>query len=496
MLGAFGQRLFLFRRYGFAFLLLILAHRPGAAGELFVGGATVDITPDRPVALWGQMHTRISNGVESPVTATVLVLETREDGKSVEQTVLVACDLVMIPVEALEKTRAQLTARLADFPVKKIVLSATHTHTAPVLTDGVYEIPRDGVMQPTEYVEVFSKRVADGIVAAWTSRQPGRVGWGMGHAVIAQNRRTVYDDGTAVMYGRTGGSSFRMFEGYEDHGVDVLCFWDRDGKLFATAINVACPAQEVEGRSAINADFWHQVRVALRAEHGPALHVLGWTGAAGDQSPHLMFRKAAEERMMKLRRLDRLQEISRRLVAAWKEAYEGARQEMRADVSLVHQMEVLELPRREVLQREFELAKAKIAELSTQEGKQTLIYWHGGVVKRFEQQQTGKMQPYTMELHVVRLGDIAIATNPFELYTDYGIQIKARSPALQTFIVQLAGPGTYLPSQRAVVGGGYSAIAESNEVGPEGGRMLVDRTVERLRELWQKSTLPEEPAPK
>jgi len=479
-------------RRSFDFLLIAticLDWTVGAkAAELRVGGATVSITPDRPVALWGQLHTRISQGVESPVTATALALESRDGEKVLDQAVLVACDLVAIPSEALTKTRDRVRQRWPDFPVQKIAISATHTHTAPVLFDGVYEIPAEGVMRPSEYLEFFSERAADAVVQAWESRQVGKVSWGQAHAVVAHNRRAVYSDGAAAMYGQTDTPNFRMIEGYEDHGVDVLCFWNRDGKLLATAINVACPAQEVEGRSAINADFWHQVREALRAEHGSKLHVLGWTGAAGDQSPHLMFRKAAEERMMKLRGLDRLQEISRRLVAAWKEAFEGARQEMHSDLPLLHQVEVLELPRREVLKREWELAKAKIAELSAQQGKQPLIYWHGGVVKRYEQQQAGTTEPYTMELHVVRLGDIAIATNPFELYTDYGIQIKARSPALQTFIIQLAGPGSYLPSQRAVIGGGYSAIAESNEVGPEAGRILVDRTVERLQGLWQEST--------
>ena len=106
------------------------------------------------------------------------------------------------------------------------------------------------------------------------------------------------------MYGKTDLANFRRIEGYEDHGVEVLCFWNREEQLVATAMNVACPAQEVEGLSAVNADCWHQVRQALRAKHGEQLHVLGWTGAAGDQSPHLMFRKAAEERMRKLRGLE------------------------------------------------------------------------------------------------------------------------------------------------------------------------------------------------
>ena len=55
--------------------------------------------------------------------------------------------------------------------------------------------------------------------------------------------------------------------------------------------------------------------------------------------------------------------------------------------------------------------------------------------------------------------------------------MTSRSPALQTFIVQLAGPGSYVPSKQAERGGGYSAIVESNDVGPEGGQALVGGTV-------------------
>ena len=90
-----------------------------------------------------------------------------------------------------------------------------------------------------------------------------------------------------------------------------------------------------------------------------------------------------------------------------------------------------------------------------------------------------------MELHVLRLGDVAIATNPFELYLDYGVQIKARSRAVQTFLIQLAcATAQYLPTERAVRGGHYSAEAVDNTCGPEGGKMLVNRTVEAINALW------------
>ena len=94
---------------------------------------------------------------------------------------------------------------------------------------------------------------------------------------------------------------------------------------------------------------------------------------------------------------------------------------------------------------------------------------------------------------MLRLGDLAIATNPFELYLDYGVQIEARSPAPQTMLIQLAAPldfAYYLPTPRAEAAGGYSAEVTHNLVGPEGGQVLVDRTVEVIEQLWAKQGEP------
>ncbi|MFO0890557.1 MAG: hypothetical protein U0790_15615 [Isosphaeraceae bacterium] len=458
------------------------------AAELRVGGATVSITPDRPVSLAGQMHTRISKDVESPVTATALALESREGDKVQDQAILVSLDLVLIADGIVESVRQRLAETIPDFEPRKLILSATHTHTAPDTQEGMYHIPREGVLPPGEYRTFLVDRVARAAADAWKARKPGLAGWGLGHAAIAQNRRAVYADGRAVMYGRTDLPDFRRIEGYEDHGVEVLFFWGADRKLVATAVNVACPAQEVEGRSAVNADFWHEVREQLRARHGKDLVVLGWTGAGGDQSPHLMFRQRAEERMRTLRKLSRLDELARRIVVAWEEALEGARQEMHADPRLVHKVQTIELPVRKVTEAEWKAARAKVAELSRDPKEQRSRIWYQEVVDRYEQQQRGTVSPFVMELHAIRLGDVAIATNNFELFTDFGIQIKARSPALQTFLIQLAGPGaTYVPTERAERGGGYSAIVESSRVGSEGGQVLVDRTVEAIKGLWELS---------
>jgi hypothetical protein len=463
-------------------ILLLAVTRSNA--ELRFGAATADITPDQPVALDGQRSVRISRQHATPISATALALESRDGDRVLDQAILVSCDLVAIREGIVELVRDAVRPRLPDFDPNKLFLSATHTHTAPVTQEGRYALPDEGVMTPTAYVEFMVGRIADAVVQSWQSRRTGKVGWGQGQAVVAKNRRSVFADGSAVMYGRKYTDAFRGLEGYEDHDLDVLFFWDADGKLVATAINVPCPAQEVEGLSTLHADFWHPVRESLRAKHGKDLHVLGWTGAAGDQSPHLMVGQAADDRMRKLRGLTRLEEIARRIVNGWTEAHEVAVKDMRADAVLRHHVEVIQLPYRKVTDAELKDAEAQAEKFRHDPKQRWNFLWHQSVVTRHQVQQTQGVGALDMELHVLRLGDVAIASNDFELFTDYGIQMKARSPAVQTFIIQLAGSAGYLPSVRAVHGGGYSAVIQSSRIGPDGGQVLVEKTVAAMQRLW------------
>jgi len=466
-----------------------------SAAELHVGAASADITPEGPVAVSGQFHLRIARKVETPVTANVVALESRRGDESLDAAVMVSCDVVGVPAEVLRLVREAVGKRLPGLDTKKIFLGATHTHTAPVLLPGKYAIPKKGVVQVEAYRAFFVERVSEAVIQAWKNRKPGSVTWGLGHAVVAYNRRAAYADGSARMYGGTDTPEFRSLEGFEDHDVGTLFFWNADAKVIAVAVNVSCPSQEVESRTAVNADFWHPVREALRTRYGADLCVLGWTGASGDQSPHLMYRKAADERMRRLRGLTRLEEIARRVVRAVEEAYEVVKDDRHADVPLVHKVETLRLPMRLVKEAEyaeaktaFEQAKARIAkDPKAADREHHRMKWYEVTVQRYENQKTDPKPACEMELHVVRIGDAVVCTNAFELFTDYGIRIKARSKAVQTFVVQLVGPGTYLPTEKAVRGGHYSAIVHSSLVGPEGGQALVDRTVALIDSVWPKT---------
>ncbi|HAK94065.1 MAG TPA: hypothetical protein DCM87_03415 [Planctomycetes bacterium] len=65
--------------------------------------------------------------------------------------------------------------------------------------------------------------------------------------------------------------------------------------------------------------------------------------------------------------------------------------------------------------------------------------------------------------------------------------MAACRPSAAAGATLLVGGAGYVPTPEAVRGGGYSAIVQSNTVGPEGGQMLVERTVELINGLWPSS---------
>jgi len=196
--------------------------------------------------------------------------------------------------------------------------------------------------------------------------------------------------------------------------------------------------------------------------------------------------------MLRLRGLESTAELARRIARAVDEAYEVVKDDRHANVPLTHRVETIRLPRRLVTEAEYAEAKTAYRQAADEIAKEpqatdrryTQMKWYERTIQRFEAQKDDPKPTYEVELHVLRIGDAVICTNPSELFSDYGVQIKARSKAVQTFVVQLAGGGTYLPTERALRGGGYSAVVHSSQVGPEGGQMLVSRTIQAIDSMF------------
>jgi hypothetical protein len=475
-------------------LLVAGASSAGAAsvqesGAAFrAGWATVSITPDKPVQLAGQFHERVSRGDPLyPCVATALALEGADQEGNPAQAILIACDLVSVGRRYADEIRAQAGRELPDFDTAKLSINASHTHTGPTLSPGAYKEPDPGVMGPLEYAPFFCDRAAQAAVQAWKARQPAALSHALGHAAVGFNRIATYADGPARMYGDSNRPDFMGLEGANDHGLELLFLWDGQARLSGIVINIACPAQVVEGERYLSADFWGPVREDVKRLYGDGVSVYPMISAAGDQSPRDLVRRGRGEPDM--RSEPGMREMARRIVHGVRYAHDTAQSKRNSAPVFRHLVQRLELPLRQVTDKEAEAAREELDRL-TASGKVESGSQEAAMLRRAREVLDRRKTPtpastYAMELHVLRLGDTALATNPFELYIEYGARIKARSPAALTLLAQLADDrGRYLPTRRAVAGGAYGSRIADNLVGPEGGDVLVEKTIAAISGLW------------
>src|SRR5262245_25490241 len=154
-----------------AAVLLVLARPVHAADRAaFRAGAfAMDITPDKlPISVNGGMQDRQATAVHDRLHARCLVLD---DGKT--KLVIAVCDSCMIPREILDQAK-QLASQATGIPTGHMLISATHTHTAPTVS-GVFQSEPD-----VAYQKLLTERIAAGIQKAAANLAPAKVGWAVG----------------------------------------------------------------------------------------------------------------------------------------------------------------------------------------------------------------------------------------------------------------------------------------------------------------------------
>ncbi len=478
--------------------------------KIRLGWAGVDVTPSKKTMLYGQFYTRISGGVHDPVTATALALESA-DGR--QRGIMISVDAIGISDFVRGLFDRLIRRRLPDVPPECIMINATHTHTAPTqpFVFVTQKVSRRDVVTPEAYGRFLAQQLAKVAVQAWKKREFGDVSWGCGQAVVGYNRRASYFDGTSIMYGKVDDPTFSHIEGHEDHGVNFLFTYDPAGSLTGMIVNLACPSQCTEHAMVVSADFWHDVREELRNQWGAGLYVMPQCSAAGDQSPHWMLNRRAEERMLALQGLmadssrnsacwAQRKVIARRVADAAAEVLPAVAQDVRDKVefqSLCAQVSTL---RRRMTPADVRACQERIGFFKSQaaEFKKRGIdpfapdyssclgqlFRNQYALDIHEAQTRGQELTLPVVVYAFRIGDVVFVSNRFEYMVDYGQRIKARSPALQTFVVQLAGAGTYLATARAEQAGGYGAWFSSTWVGAPGGQLIVETSLKLIQRLF------------
>ena len=499
--------------------------------KIKIGFAEREFVFAKPIALVGQFAERISEYQEKPLTATAMAVSSDD-----EQMVLCSVDLASVNIGLVDEVKERL-AGVEGLDLDKIVISAIHTHTGPgfvgkrgrrtqqknamsfrALLES--ELPpdkkyiesapltgNDNIMKGPELWNEIASKIADAIKAAWENRDDGSYSNAFGRAVVGMCRRAAYSDGSAQMWGDTNRAVFTHLEGGNDSGIELLYVFDKNKKLQGIVANIACPAQCVQHRLFISPDFWGETKMLLRKHFGEDIFLLPLLSAAGDQCPVDLIRwvepytdvndpnlkrnnppkRKADPSMFDL---DGMRKAGKRIANEIIEVYNEGLDEPQDDVVFKHEVHMMQLPlRRATLQDEIVARKAIREYLRDKEGDVDFndaanLQVHLGILRRMELQE--EFNVCDTEVHIMRLGTIAIATNPFELFLDYGNQIRARSLAEQTFLIQLAnGADGYLPTEKAEKGGHYSAFISSGIVGHEGGDQLVRESLKAINGMFK-----------
>ena len=499
-------------------------------GKIYIGWAEESIVPDKKVSLAGQFFERLSEYVESDITATAMAVET--DG---EQAVMVSVDLGNITAGQQAIVREKVKKMSSEIDVSKIFIAATHTHTAmgparpknaaeshafAVSIDVIREfLPEhmlykahvtadESVLTAEEALEFVTDKIAKAVVDAWNGKKEALYTNEFGRVPVGMCRRVVYDDGSAQMWGDCNTPNFVSLEGGNDSGVELIYTFDTDKNLTGVIANISCPAQILEQRSFISADYWGATKAYLREKLGKPVYLLGFCGAAGDQSPRDLVRWVEPETPIDDPNVKRpnvivhkadpsmydisgCKKVGKRIANEIISVLEDIT-DLKDEAVFYHKVLTMDLPLRKATMEEYENAVKELQDYVEKNKDKTnftfednaRMFVHAGTIARFREQQY--TQIHTIESHVLRFGDVAFSTNPFELFLDYGNIIKARSRAAQTFIVQLAcGASDYLPTKKAEEGGHYSAYLSSGYVGHEGGDLFTRQTIRAINTMWE-----------
>ncbi len=502
--------------------------------QIRIGWARREISTDRPYAIPGQMYLRLSEGILDPLYATALAVD---GGEGEGKVIFCTLDIVSIKEPYLKGILRRAAEKCPEIDPDWIVLGATHTHTGGPVIPAPEKSP-DGVPIPTyeEYRDFAIEQASDAIVEAWKNRAPGSFAYGYGYAVVGHSRRTVFfedmgkrsaspasPNGHGVMYGNTADPAFSHYEAGADHFLNAFYTFDEKGALTGIAVNVPCPSQVTEAYVKFSADYWNEVREGIAEAFGKDVFVLPQCAAAGDLSPRILHYKKAQARRFALKygltteytypkignkndahdpaylnnAMMTRRDIAERIVQAVKEVYAWASKERYTEATVRHVCETFPISRRLVSEEEKRLAEETLEKIASEEPKgetpeeirlaasrrNSQMGRCKRVLRRWEEQKEASKLDTT--IHVIRIGDVAFATNRFELYIDYMHRIQARSPFIQTFIIQLAGDAgsTYLPTERGKANKGYSATLFCNVFDPKGGQELVEETLRILNDM-------------
>jgi len=433
-------------------LLLVEVTEIHAAKKIFqAGAAAVDITPLKlPVSMTGSFQDRFAQSAHDPLHARSLVLD---DGNSQIAFVIVDSCLLTRDIQDAAKEQAH---QLTGIPVNRMLIAATHTHTAPT------SVPLAQCHPDLDYVKYMTGRIAVSIQQAQKKLKPAQAGW----AVVSEpnevgNRRWKMKPGSipANPFGQTTDrvrmnpprASADLIEpaGPIDPDISFLYIKGIDEKPIAVMANYSLHYVGGLPPNQLSADYFGEFARRIHQKLGgekeaPDFVGMLSNGTSGDINNY-NFRKP-RPRAKPFERIEAVAEI----VA---EHAHSAIQKMKFKTRVPLKMAEKEIELKVRKPDEVELVRAKriLAEAKDPKRLNSVELYAQETVRMVDFPDAVKIK-----LQAIKVGPVGITANPCESFAEIGLELKAKSPFKTTFNIGLAnGYNGYLPTPRQHALAGY-----------------------------------------
>jgi neutral ceramidase len=454
------------------------------AGRLRAGAATSNITPQLGELLVGNWVAMPATHVHDELQARCLVLDNGE-----ARLAIVIADNLGIPRGVLDEAK-RLAQQRSGIPAERILIASTHTHSASSARGS----ERLDASEPLDRYQTFvATRIADGIQRAVNNLEPARIGWGSG-SLPGQvfNRRWFMKPGPHLNNPFGGTDRVRMNPpvgspdllkpaGPTDPEIGFLSVISESGRPIALLANYSLHYVGGVPNGHVSADYFGAFARRM-------LGLVGSGDAGTDAAPFVAM--LSNGTSGDVNNIDvrggqkRLGDYARMEVVANQVAAEVFR--------AMQGLEYHDAVPLRMIQREIAV--------DTRRPTPALVAWAREILSRPEgvtsafpreriyAERTLRLADapprIQVPLQVLRIGDLAAVTIPFEVFVEIGLELKAKSPFPDTFAISLAnGAYGYLPTVAHHEAGGYETWLGTNQVEVQAAPKIVSSLLQMLAEV-------------
>jgi len=466
----------------FVFMCLVAADAAAANKTFRAGAAAVDITPKKwPVYLVGSFSDRQATKAWDPLHSRALVLD---DGDT--RLAIVVVDNCLIKRPLLDEAKRRAAAR-TEIPVDRMLVSATHTHSAPASKNW----SAIGTLASPDYLEQMTEGIAESIRRAEANLEPARIGFGAAHLPQHVFNRRWHVHPKAKRMNPFGGTNdivvmnpsrsrglLRIPAGPTDADLSFVSVQAKDGRPISLLANYSLHYVGGVPAGGVSADYFGEfakqiaTRLNARTDGGKPFVGIMSNGASGDINNINFFNpQPRKDAFMQIRKV----------------ASDAAD-------AVISQHEFIEF-------KDWIPLKMKQKELTLKLRKPTpdvVANARNYLAAPSDKGLPPRAKAYadwTLRLHegpatediiiqAIRLGNLGITSIPCETFVEIGLDIKARSPLHHTFTIELAnGHYGYLPTPRQHRLGGYETWLGSCTLEINASEKITENLLAMLGEL-------------